>query len=198
MQKTVTPVFTKEQILHLTEILEKRGICNVDIMTLPKFLGETLLDRIHKLIEYKEHGIEFYDHTLDNKIKNNKQMTPAEHKQYMENILNRLSEELLVKQPPKKEAPKLPVKLIEEVLSDYLMNDIFVSPLQSWLNTGKVLVESEIIEAEENIEVLRDTVNYIQKTIKELQETLTSSKKELENEITRINNLHYLLKTINY
>ena len=114
-------------------------------------------------------------------------MNSKEHKEYMENIIKQLPEE------------GLHVRLLT-VETSYLKEEerFFASPLQSWLNTGKVLVESEIIEAEENIEVLRDTVNYVQKTIKELQETLTSSKKELENEITRINNLHYLLKTINY
>lgn len=113
-------------------------------------------------------------------------MNSKEHKEYMENIIKQLPEE------------GVHVRLLTVETSSLKEEEFFVSPLQSWLNTGKVLVESEIIEAEENIEVLRDTVNYVQKTIKELQETLTSSKKELENEITRINNLHYLLKTINY
>lgn len=123
-------------------------------------------------------------------------MTPAEHKQYMENILNRLSKELLVKQPPKTEAPKLPIKSIFDLPTEPELHDLFVSPLQVWLEKGKHLVKEEIEATEEYVEELKMDVKNMQEVINSCNKTLLQYQEELNSELTRLDNLDILLDTI--
>ena len=97
-------------------------------------------------------------------------MTPAEHKQYMENILNKLSKE----QPPKKkkEAPKLPVKSIHDLPTEPELHNLFISPLQIWLERGKTLVKEEIETTEEYVEELKMDVKNMQEVINSCTKTV--------------------------
>jgi hypothetical protein len=104
-------------------------------------------------------------------------MTPTAHKEYMENILKQLSKELFIKQPLKEEVS------LEESMT----------PLQIWIDKGKILIKEEIENAEESVEELKMNIKNMQEIINSCNKALLQHQGNLNSELERLDNLYILL-----
>ena len=155
------------------EEMNKENIIKiVNISDLPNFLGTTLEDKLKKFLEYMDNGIDIYD---------------ANEKPFEDE--NPISKEYWTGGNSNTRITT-PVETIED------RDDIYeeqhkrnLSPLQTWIENGKGLIEEEIEEiynyqekVEEYIEDLQDKINIAQITLNE--------------ELERLENLENLLETI--
>jgi hypothetical protein len=107
-------------------------------------------------------------------------MTPTAHKEYMESILKQLSQELFIKQPLEEGGS------LEEP----------PTPLQTWINKGKILIKEEIENAEEFVEELKMNIKNMQEIINSCNKALLQHQGNLNSKLIRLDNLNILLSTI--